>query len=30
METYDADKATRVWQRVQGAQQPQPEMEGFL
>ena len=29
METYDADKATRVWQRVQGAQQPQPEMEGL-
>ena len=29
MENYDAAKATRVWQRVQGAKPPTPEAEGL-
>lgn len=29
MENFDAAKATRVWQRVQSPQVPQPEVEGL-
>ena len=29
MEKYDAAKATRVWQRVQASQSPQPEVDGL-